>query len=153
MDYEREFKRLRRLVLRCFLFALALIVVAAFIGSYQLKYLKKQIAIKDAALSKETVIVKEKPIPGENGINGTNGTSIKGDKGDSVKGNDGRDGNDAPAPTADQIAAAVSAYLQANPPAVGPQGPAGRTMIVNVLTGQCKWLGDETWQPISECGQ
>lgn len=50
---------------------------------------------------------------------------------DGVDGTNGRDGKDAPAPTAEQIQAAVDANLAAHPPPAGPPGPtcpAGTTL-------------------------
>lgn len=155
---EQEYKRLRRLVLWCFFFSLALIVLAAFAGSYQLKRLNAQFTASKPTVIKETTVYREKPLQGIDGVNGSDGRDIKGDKGDSVKGDSGSDGKDGQSITPDEIATAVSAYLQANPPAQGSKGdvgPAGLVVFVqtNPITGllECRYGTDLSWFPISEC--
>lgn len=153
-----EYKRLRRLVLRCFLFSIFLIVIAVFVGSYQLKRLNAQFVASKPTVIKETIVVKDKPIPGESGINGTNGVSIKGAQGNSVTGSKGDAGQNGQNITVDQITGAVAAYLQANPPPAGKQGDTGSPGLVvfiqqNPLTGllECRRGTDLSWFPISEC--
>lgn len=153
-----EYKRLRRLVLRCFLFSLALIVVAVFAGSYQLKRLNAQFIASKPTIVKETLVIKEKPIPGQNGVNGSDGVSIKGNDGHT--GATGSSGSNGQSITPDQIAQAVGEYLKANPPAPGKEGNTGSPGLVvfvqqNPLTGllECRRGTDLSWFPISECSQ
>ncbi len=58
---------------------------------------------------------------GERGIDGQSGET--GPAGE--RGTDGKDGEPGRAPTPEEIATAVKAYLEANPPAAGQTGPAG----------------------------
>jgi hypothetical protein len=157
-----EIKRLKRLVFRCFLFSLALIVVAVFAVSFQLRRLNSQLVASKSTVIKETVIVRDKPLQGEHGINGTNGVSIKGDQGNSVRGDKGDSiiGENGLNVTADQIAQAVTSYLQAHPPASGLKGDTGAAGLAvfvqqNPVTSvlECRRGTDTIWQPISECSQ
>lgn len=155
---DQEHRRLRRLVLRCFFFSLALIIILAFCGSYELRQFNEELALKKTTIVKQQTIVEEsKPLASLSPVNGTNGKNgspgINGQSG--VDGTNGADGQNV---TPDEIAQAVSSYLQANPPEQGIQGPAGvsgRTVLLRLdpLSNleECQYLGDLIWQPISEC--
>lgn len=151
---DREYKRLRRLVLRCFFISLFLIVIAVFSISYKLKSLNTQFANQKTQIIKQTIVQKYQPSPGVNGLNGLNGSNgLAGVNG--TNGSNGQNGLDI---TPNQIASAVSSYLQANPIPIGPQGQPGtpgRTVFLRLdpITGleECQYLGDLVWQPITEC--
>lgn len=150
---DREYKRLRRLVLRCFFLSLVLIVLAVSWGSYKLKSLNAQFATQKTPIVKQITVNRYQPVYGINGTNGQQGTN--GAPGAGSPGSNGQDGQNV---TADQIAQAVTAYLQANPPKAGIRGPAGVPGAIvfiqtNPITGllECRYGTDTIWQPISEC--
>lgn len=95
--------------------------------------------------------------------NGVDGQSIVGPQGLSgTNGLNGVDGINGQNVTSDQIATAVSAYLQVNPPASGAQGEKGDTGLqgpagtdastvelqYNTVKAQIEWRynGDTSWQ-------
>lgn len=151
---EQEYKRLRRLVLRCFFVSLLLIVIAVFAISYKLKELNTQFASYKPQIIKQTTVERFSTLPPIEGLNGLNGSpGVPG-----ANGSNGTNGIDGQNITPDQIAAAVSAYLEANPPSTGAQGQPGtpgRTAFVrnDPITGvlECQYFGDLAWQPLSEC--
>lgn len=151
---EREYKRLRRLVLRCFFVALLVIVVAIFAVSYKFKALNAQIASQKTQVIKQTIVEKYTTLPAVNGLNGFDGSPGK----NGTAGTNGANGSNGQNVTPDQIAEAVSDYLKANPPeagATGASGIPGRTALIRTdpITGilECQYFGDLAWQPISEC--
>lgn len=152
---DQEYKRLKRLVLRFFAVTLAIIVAVAFWGSWQLRTLNAQLATYTSSPPKETLVIREKPLPAEVGINGMNGSN--GQDGAGTSGRAGLNGKDGTNVTPDQIAQAVATYLQANPPKTirGPIGLPGLVVYVqqNPLTGllECRHGTDTIWQPITEC--
>lgn len=154
---DAEYKRLRRLILRSFFFVLAVFVVLAFAGSYQLKNLKSQfVGLKSQTIVKQTIVKQTfesplKPVNGTNGNKGQNGI-------DGINGVNGVDGTNGVSITPEQIASAVASYLQLHPPpkgANGEPGVPGKIVFVqiNPVTGvlECRYSGDTMWQPIGDC--
>lgn len=157
---DREYKRLRRLIIRSFMALLVILVAITFAGSYQLKYLKSQLASKSNRQVVQQTIVQQMPPTPEHlqlveGPEGKKGDSVQGQPGESITGAAGENA------TADQIAVAVANYLKTNPPASGKDGEkgamgaAGKVVFVNlnILTGlwECRYGTDLQWQPIEEC--
>lgn len=150
----REYKRLRRLILRCFFISLTLIVVAVFLGSLKLRSLNAQFTSQKTQTVKQIIVEKYSSIPGVSGLNGQPGSVGK----NGLDGTNGFNGQNGLNITPDQIADAVSAYLQANPPSPGAQGATGATGRAifernNPMSGllECQYVGDLVWQPIAEC--
>lgn len=105
------------------------------------------------------------------GKQGAPGISVIGPEGpqglQGIQGLQGEQGPPGPGPTASQIADAVAAYLQGNPPPAGPQGPPGiqgdqgatgatgqdgKSPEFRCYNGDYQWryVGDEDWQTLQE---
>lgn len=140
---DKEYLRLKRLVITSFLCLFGVIILITMLGSYKLKDLHTQITSKAPQVIKETTIrqyieipAKLQVIQGEKGEVGSIGQSgsvgaqgiqgpqgIQGEKGDTgIKGSRGATGNN------------------------------GKVVFVDITGTLCRYAGDLLWQPIEECG-
>lgn len=158
MPSNEEYKRLRRLIIFFGTLSFILLLIFATIGTLKIKDLNRVIIAQQNGIDKlegkipnvhngdRGEIGLQGPqglqgaqgvqgIQGSNGQNGQNGTNgVQGPQG--VQGIQGEKGD------------------KGDQGDVGPQGPAGkdgRTLYVNPITGECRYAGDEAWQPASEC--
>lgn len=133
---DQEYKRLKRFIVISWSILLVVVVGLAIWGSYEIKNLKEIVAQKPQSQ------IVEKPIKGIDGKNGKDGISIIGPIGPAgSRGERGKTGAAGKSVRGDK----------------GEQGDAGRIVFVraNPITGdqECKYAGDDDWQPISECSQ
>lgn len=143
MNIHEEFRRFKRLAFFVGMIFILGLVVAVVFCSVQLKHLNTSIASVD--LRRPLVI---RGIDGKDGLNGVNGLSIVGTSGLPGEG-----------VTSQQIAEAVSAYLQANP-VMGVQGVSGtpgqdgKTLQLQVNPDTCvlqeKYVDDDTWTFVAQ---
>lgn len=147
---EQEYARLRKFIVVSWLLLLAVIVGMAFWGSYQVRLLNQTIAYKNAQLAGKIPYVKDgaqgqQGVTGQSGQAGRNGTNGS----DGTNGQNGVNGSQGvPGPRGDKGDTGATG-------AQGEQGPQGRTVFTrtNPITGEgeCRYAGDRTWQPESEC--
>lgn len=152
---DQEFKRLKRLLALSWFALLLVIIGLAFWGSYAIRNLRS-----DVRNTPPQIINKI----GQNGLNGKNGRSVIGPIGEiGLQGPIGPQGVSGPSGMSIQGQKGDTGDIGPMGPQgesgpqgeTGVQGPPGRTVYqrTNLLTGQeeCRYAGDETWQPIGEC--
>lgn len=108
-----EMKRKDRFIIVSWLLLLLIIVGLTTWASVEIRNLKSEIQL---AISKQPTVIKG--IDGREGLQGVQGVS-------GINGLNGSNGVNGQSVTPEQIATAVSQYLQANPPA-SVQGPPGK---------------------------
>lgn len=143
----------KRFVKGSILFVIFLFCALLFWVSLELRQLKSQVALNTSIIGSQPV----QPIRVVNGRDGAPGLSIQGPVGlQGLQGTSGKDGQNA---TADQIAAAVAAYLASHPVVglTGPKGDSGqdgKTLEIQLDTKSClleeKYSTDDFWQPIAQ---
>lgn len=153
MDKDKELQRLQRLIVVSWFLLLIVIIVLAFLGSYELKQLNRTIEIKQLQLEGKIPYVKD----------GKDGESIIGPAGDSIQGPKGDKGDaGAQGPMGPQGIQGIQGNqgIQGETGPQGPQGeqgPAGQTIFMryNIITGEeeCRVAGRDEWVPASECEQ
>lgn len=143
---DKEYKRLRRLIVALWLLILFILIVISFWWSYSLKTLNKQFEARYIQLESKIQDARD-------GKDGLPGVSIIGPQG--PQGIQGPKGD-----TGDTGAQGVQGEVGPQG-AIGPQGPQGeqgpqgRSVFqrTNIITGEeeCRFVGNDEWQPIEEC--
>jgi hypothetical protein len=150
---DKEYRRLRRLLVVCIVAICVLVVGIAIYGSVQISQLRSQVD----SLNVPTVV----PRDGKDGLNGVTETITT-----QLPGKDGKDGQNA---TDSQVQKAVDNFLVANPPKGGADGKDGKDgvdgqkgdpgapgLVMFVRQNpfglwECKFGNDSGWSPIEEC--
>lgn len=149
MKQTDELSRMRRFVTHFAMFVLFLICIVIFFFTVEIRHLNNQVQTTSATISQVTA----QPIKIVNGKDGVPGVSIQGPAGIGLQGPAGNNGQNGQNVTPEQIAAAVAAYMQANPVvgqigSTGISGQDGRTLLVRVTADcilQTKYVDDDGW--------
>lgn len=137
MRTPSELRSIKWFIVVSWALVLLIVIGTVFWGSYQIRELKNQLNALDT--QKPTII---------KGINGKDGVTTLRTLTVTLPAKDGKDGQNA---TPEQIAAAITNYLQKNPPIQGKDGHPGvdgRTLYFRVTSAcveQTKYTDDDTW--------
>lgn len=135
---------LLRLLILSWVINFVLFMALSFYTNYKLR----DLGLRIANIQKTEGRQGEQGIQGPQGSQGIAGLTVIGPQGST--GTQGLQGEQGP------IGETGAAGPQGLQGPEGQQGPAGRTVLTryNVDTGQyeCRYSGDEEWQPIAECG-
>lgn len=147
---DREYKRLKQLLVLSWMLLALIIIAIVFWTSYQVKRLDSVIAYKEAQLRGD-IPVAVNGIDGSTGPQGLQGVAGR----DGQDGQDGKDGTDGVQGPAGPQGPQGEKGEQGERGPEGPEGPVGRTVYLrtNLFTGkeECRYAGDDEWQPIEEC--
>lgn len=153
MNSDDEIRRLKRFIIVSWTLLLTLFLGLVLWGSLEIRQFNETVRL---TVSREPRIIQG--LNGLNGLPGMNGQpGAQGNSG--VNGNNGNNGQDGQSITPEEIAQAVSSYLQENPVpsvqgAMGTTGQDGKDLQIQLDTKSCelesKYSTDDDWSSLAQ---